>query len=98
MAGCKYRVGQMVDFNPSPADVTASVRKYKILRLLPRQGAEQRYRIKTITEPFDRIATESEIVPASAGSGPRSILQFSERQKSIVPLASPDLETHRNGI
>ena len=58
----KYKVGQMVDFIPSRAAVPASVRAYKILRLLPQEGGEPLYRIKTIAEAFERIAKESELV------------------------------------
>jgi hypothetical protein len=42
--------------------VPASVRAYKILRLLPQEGGEPLYRIKTIAEAFERIAKESELV------------------------------------
>jgi hypothetical protein len=57
----KYKVGQMVDFRPARAAVPVSSREYKILRLLPREGREQEYRIKSITELFERIARESEL-------------------------------------
>ena len=67
MANHKFRVGQAVEFNPSPRiGVPASVREYKILRLLPHESGERLYRIKTITEPFERIAKESELVPTIA--------------------------------
>jgi hypothetical protein len=58
----KFKVGQMVDFHPSQRGVPASARSYKILRLLPRDGIECFYRIKTIAEAFERIAKESELV------------------------------------
>lgn len=58
----KYKVGQMVDFMPSNRAVPASVRSYKVLRVLPNEGGEQLYRIKTIAEAFERIARESELL------------------------------------
>ena len=61
MAVAKYKVGQVVDFNPIRASVPASVREYKILKLMPRESGEQEYRIKSIAEVFDRIAKESEL-------------------------------------
>lgn len=62
MAGHKFRVGQLVDFVPSKAGVPASVREYKILRVMPQEGAGERmYRIKTVTEMFERVAKESEL-------------------------------------
>ncbi len=57
-----YRVGQMVDFHPSQrVGVTMTAREYKVLRLLPVDCGERMYRIKTIAEPFERIARESEL-------------------------------------
>lgn len=61
MANHLFKVGQMVDFVPSRAGVPASVRAYKILRLLPHERGERLYRIKTIAEAFDRVAKESEL-------------------------------------
>ena len=55
----------MVDFNPARAAVPASIREYKILRLLPQEPGERRYRIKTIAEQFERIAKESELTQRS---------------------------------
>ena len=57
----KFKVGQMVDFFPSQRALSASVRAYKILRLMPSDAGELLYRIKTISEPFERIAKESEL-------------------------------------
>ena len=63
MANHKFRVGQVVDFNPSPRiGMPAASREYKILRLLPDDRGERLYRIKTISEAFERIARESELV------------------------------------
>ena len=66
MASHKYRVGQVVDFNPSPrAGVPATALEYKILRLLPHERGEHLYRIKAISEPYERIARESELALGS---------------------------------
>ena len=61
MSTHKFRVGQMVDFFPSQRALSASVRAYKILRLMPSDAGELLYRIKTISEPFERVAKESEL-------------------------------------
>lgn len=58
----KFRVGEMVDFFPSQRGVPASARSYKILRLIPYEGGERLYRIKTIAEAYERVARESELV------------------------------------
>lgn len=62
----KFRVGQMVDFVPSQRGVAASARSYKIMMLLPSEGGERLYRIKTIAEVFERIARESELLVTSS--------------------------------
>lgn len=62
----KFRVGQMVDFVPSQRGVAASARAYKIMMLLPSEGGERLYRIKTIAEVFERIARESELLATSS--------------------------------
>lgn len=63
MANPKFKIGQMVDFNPARASVPASIREYKVLRLMPRDRGvqEQEYRIKSIAELFERVAKESEL-------------------------------------
>jgi hypothetical protein len=62
----KFKVGQMVDFVPSKSGVPASARSYKVMSLLPTEGGERLYRIKTIAEAFERIARESELLRTSS--------------------------------
>ncbi len=65
MANPKYAVGQMVDLQSSPRfGASQSLRGFKILRLLPHDSGERLYRIKTMTEAYERIAKESELKPA----------------------------------
>ena len=60
----KFKAGQLVDFNPARATIPASIREYKVLRMMPTEGSgERQYRIKTIAEQFERVAKESELVP-----------------------------------
>jgi hypothetical protein len=66
MPAHKFKVGQMVDFVPSNRAMPASARSYKIVRVLPTEGGEQLYRIKTIAEVFERIARESELLRTSS--------------------------------
>jgi hypothetical protein len=40
-------------------------RFYKVTRVLPTEGRERLYRIKTIAEAFERVARESELLAAS---------------------------------
>lgn len=76
----KFRVGQLVDFNPSQAGVSSSGLRYKILRLLPQEGVESLYRIKTISESFVRTAMESELALEPATGGHGRVLQLGEQR------------------
>jgi hypothetical protein len=62
----KFKIGQMVDFVPSKTGVPASARSYKVVKLLPSEGGERLYRIKTIAEAFERVARESELLRTSS--------------------------------
>lgn len=66
IAKAKFKVGQMVDYMPSQRGVAASARSYKIIMLLPSEGGERLYRIKTMAEVFERIARESELLVTSS--------------------------------
>lgn len=57
----RYKAGQDVYFNPPKGAVQVASQKYKILRLLPLEGGEFSYRIKSATEHFERVAKESEL-------------------------------------
>jgi hypothetical protein len=61
----KFRVGQMVDFVASQPESAPPAGPYKILRLLPGKDSNHRYLVKTISEAFERIATECELVCSS---------------------------------
>lgn len=64
MARHRYKVGQAVDFNPGGRwGLPASTREYKILRLLPFEGGDLLYRIKSTAETFERVAKERELAP-----------------------------------
>jgi hypothetical protein len=61
MAHHRFKVGQFVDFAPSRLGAPASGRQYEIIRLLPADGGEFQYRVKSKSEPFERVAKESEL-------------------------------------
>lgn len=61
MASHKFKVGQSVGFSPNRSGIPASSREYKIIKLMPTEGVELQYRIKSIAEPFERVAKESEL-------------------------------------
>ena len=61
MAGHKFKVGQSVRFSAKKGTLAASAQAYTIVRVLPAEGDEYQYRIKSVYEAFERIARESEL-------------------------------------
>ena len=61
MAAHKFKVGQSVRFTPGKMTPPAGGQAYTILRALPTEDGEYRYRIKSVYEPYERIARESEL-------------------------------------
>jgi hypothetical protein len=61
----KFKVGQMVDYSPNRLGLSASARGYEIVRLVPREGIDLFYRIKSPNEAFQRVAKEQELTRRS---------------------------------
>jgi len=61
MAAHKFKVGQSVRFTPGQMSPRAGDQAYTIMRALPAEDGEYRYRIKSVYEPYERIARESEL-------------------------------------
>jgi hypothetical protein len=59
----KYKLGQTVDFVPAVRWGSPDAREYKILRLLPYDGGDLLYRIKSSAETCERVAKECELTP-----------------------------------
>jgi hypothetical protein len=57
----KFKVGQLVDYSPNRLGLSASARGYEIMRLLPREGIDILYRIKSPGEAFQRVAKEQDL-------------------------------------
>ncbi|MGE0626539.1 MAG: hypothetical protein AB7O43_01845 [Hyphomicrobiaceae bacterium] len=66
MASHKFRIGQAVEFAPSPRLMPASPRTYTVVRLLPTGTDGCMYRIKCESEPFERVARERELTAIAA--------------------------------
>jgi hypothetical protein len=60
MARHKFSVGQVVDFVELRLS-TPRIGRYEITRLLPSDGIQFQYRIKSIGESVERIATEAQL-------------------------------------
>lgn len=61
----KYRVGQRVSFT-GPVRNNSPSGEYEIVRLLPADGGEPRYRIKSSLERHERVIGEDQLSSRAA--------------------------------
>jgi hypothetical protein len=57
----KFQIGQTVHFTSRPLGHMAADGTYRIVKLLPSDGDEHQYRIKSASEAFERVAKESQL-------------------------------------
>jgi hypothetical protein len=57
----KFQVGQSVYFTSSSFGRPAAAGTYKVIKLLPSDGDDYQYRIKSPSEAFERVAKESQL-------------------------------------
>jgi len=57
----KFPIGSTVYFTASNVSRPAASGTYEIIRLLPTEGDDCQYRIKSSTEAFERVAKESQL-------------------------------------
>jgi len=57
----KFQIGQTVYFTSRPVGQMSTESTYQIVRLLPSDGADYQYRIKSPAEAFERVAKESQL-------------------------------------
>ena len=57
----KFTVGETVYFTASNVARPAASGTYEVIRLLPTDGEDCQYRIKSSTEAFERVAKESQL-------------------------------------
>lgn len=60
----KYKVGETVYFTASNVSRPAATGTYEVIKLLPIDGDDCQYRIKSTTEAFERVAKESQLKAA----------------------------------
>ncbi len=65
MPSHKFKVGEVVEFNPGRSSLPAPNRQCTIVRLLPVEGGNHLYRIKCAAETFERVAREIELAARS---------------------------------
>jgi hypothetical protein len=57
----KFSIGEVVDYTPGRQSRPLTARGYKVLRLLPPEGSDLLYRIKSVDEAFERVVKEHEL-------------------------------------
>lgn len=66
MASHKFKVGEAVVYSPSRWSMRTRSGSCQIIRLLPADSGENLYRVKCPSEPFERMARESELAQPPA--------------------------------
>ena len=62
----KFAIGQIVDFERNATSMSRARGPYEVTRVLPVDAANSpMYRIKSKVEPFERAASEHDLVPVS---------------------------------
>jgi hypothetical protein len=57
----KYTIGQTVRYIAGPISRVNDSGTFKVVKLLPLDGDEHQYRIKSTSEAFERVAKESQL-------------------------------------
>lgn len=61
MSAHKFQVGQAVYFTSGPISRPGASGAYQVVKLLPSDGIDFQYRIKSPSEAFERVAKESQL-------------------------------------
>ena len=61
MSNHKFRIGQSVNYTSGLFGAGSAGGVYKITRLLPPEGNDFQYKIKSAAEPHERVAKESQL-------------------------------------
>ena len=64
----RFKVGQSVNYTSGPRSQAGSSSVYKITQLLPPEGDDRQYRIKSPHEPHERVAKETNLKRVDAAS------------------------------
>jgi hypothetical protein len=61
----KFKVGQSVSYTSGPFGRGGGNSDYKVTQLLPPEGDDNQYRIKSASEPHERVVKESQLSRAA---------------------------------
>jgi hypothetical protein len=65
MSNYRFKVGQTVNYTPGFIGSVKGDAVFKIMRLLPAEDEELQYRIRSASEPYERVAKESQLSRAA---------------------------------
>lgn len=57
----KFKLGQTVNFTPNMANIDAKRGRYTVERLMPNDGVDYQYRIKSLEDKHERVVWESQL-------------------------------------
>lgn len=61
MKAHKFAIGQTVRYSPGRQSYSGPGGSYKIVRLLPAEGNDYQYRVKSGTDGHERVVKESQL-------------------------------------
>lgn len=61
MSDYKFKVGQTVRYTSGPYGRSNGSGVYQVTRQLPHEGDDRQYRIKSASEPHERVVRESQL-------------------------------------
>jgi hypothetical protein len=67
MPSHSFAVGQNVDLVPSRSDGNVPRGAYTVQRLLPNDGVDREYRVRSVQDGHERVVRESQLRPRPAG-------------------------------
>ena len=56
-----FAVGQMLEFDPGKFDGTGGRGTYTVVRLLPNDGSDREYRVRSARDGHERVVRESQL-------------------------------------
>ena len=61
MQNHRFKVGKTVHFTPRGLDRATPSGQYQIVRLVPADGVDNQYRIKSVADGHERVAKENQL-------------------------------------
>jgi hypothetical protein len=76
-----YRIGELVTLDSRAGYSVKAATNFTVIARLPPVGTDFQYRIKSVSEPYERVVLEHQLAPASQSDrGAKSFFKEPERQ------------------